>query len=155
MLKYITQEGLDNLKKELEYLQTEKRKEIAERIRHAASFGDLSENAAYHEAKEAQAFLEGRIQELREMIRNAKVIQRVVAEKVQMGSMVEIAKDTESDNSKTEKYKIVGSVEANPLEGKISSDSPLGKSLLNLKKGDIFYVDTSARRIKYRIISIS
>ena len=149
MSYYFTKEGLEKLKKELEVLKTEKRREIAARLKHAAAFGDLSENAAYHEAKEAQAFLEGRILELQQQVRNAVMIQKGSGDSVQVGSTVQVQnKDTQ------ETFIITGSAEANPLEGKISADSPLGKSLLNRRVGDRFVFQTLEEKITYKIIKI-
>ncbi|PIP25195.1 MAG: transcription elongation factor GreA [Candidatus Nealsonbacteria bacterium CG23_combo_of_CG06-09_8_20_14_all_36_12] len=150
MEKYLTQEGLGKLKKELEYLKTTKRKEIAERLERAISFGDLTENAAYQEAKEAQAFLEGRILELEDIIRNAVLISnQKKKEFVQIGSIVEV-----KSQGKKEKFQIVGSEEARPLEGKISYNSPLGKALLNRKKGEKFQVQTPETKREYKILKI-
>ena len=147
--EYLTFEGLEKLKKELEYLKTVKRKEIAQRLEKCLAFGDLTENAEYSEAKEAQAFLEGRILELEDLIRNAVIIDEKQKGSVQIGSTVLVSTD-----EKKEKFKIVGAEEANPLEGKISSDSPLGKTLLNKSKGAIVEVDTPQGKIQYKILKI-
>ena len=149
MPKYLTPEGLEKLKKELNYLKTVKRKEIAERLRDTASLGDLSENAAYQEAKEAQAFLEGKILELEEAIRQAKVIEEKKTGKVQFGSIV-----TVSSNNKKQKFQIVGLEEANPQSGKISFDSPLGKALLGKSLGDIVKIKTPEGKTQYKILKI-
>ncbi len=150
MTKYITKEGLEKLKKELEYLKTVKRKEIAERLEKAISFGDLSENAAYHEAKEAQAFLEGRILELQEAINNSAIIsEEKKKDIVDIGSTVLL-----EQNGEKLKFQIVGAQEANPSEGKISNESPLGKALLNRKKDEIIEVETPSGKIKYKIKKI-
>ena len=126
MTKYLTPEGMAKLKKELEHLETIGRKEMAKRLKHAASFGDLSENAAYDEAKEAQAFLEGKILELKETIKQAQLVQKKrQVDKVQIGSAVVLT----SSNGQ-EKFQIVGAEEAEPSQGKISYQSPLGKALL-------------------------
>jgi len=150
MTKYITKEGLEKLKEELNYLKTVKRKEIAEKLKHAISFGDLSENAAYHEAKESQAFLEGQILELQEAIHNSVVISGAKnKDVVDIGSTVEIEKDNEKL-----RFQIVGAHESNPSEGKISNESPLGKALLNRKRGEIIEVETPTGKIKYKIRKI-
>jgi len=150
MSKYLTQEGLEKLKKELNYLKTVKRKEIAKRIKQAVSQGDLSENAAYHEAKDAQAFLEGKILELQKIIKEAKVVTKHGNGWVQVGSTVIVS----PDNNKKEKFKVVGSAEADSLNGKISVNSPLGKALLNKPKGATVKVETPAGEVKYKILKI-
>ncbi len=141
MNNYLTEGGLEKLKKELEYLKTVKRREIAERLKYAASFGDLKENAAYDEAKDAQAFLQGRILELGKLIKTAIIIKNETKDRVRVGTSVTIARDFNKEKTKKEKYTIVGRVETDPFAGKISADSPLGKKLLNLKEGDIFKVE--------------
>mgnify|MGYP001103852068 CR=1 FL=1 len=150
MKKYLTPEGLEKLKKELEYLKTVKRREIAERLKHTASFGDLTENAAYLETKEAQGFLEGRILELENLIKSAKVIKKNKRNDIiQIGSTVIL-----SSGIKKEKFQIVGVAETDPSEGKISADSPLGKALLDRKKGEVFEIETPQGKIKYKILKI-
>jgi transcription elongation factor GreA len=145
-------ESLKKLKEELEYLKTEKRKEIAEALRHAISFGDLSENAAYTEAKEAQSFLEGRILELEQMIRDVKTAdygRNIKTGFIVVGSIVEL-----ESGEMAEKLTIVYPNEANPLESKISSESPLGKAMLGKLKGDVFSVETPAGKINYKILKV-
>ncbi len=150
MTKYITKEGLEKLKEELNCLKTVKRKEIAEKLKHAISFGDLSENAAYHEAKESQAFLEGQILDLQEVIHNSVVISGTKnKDVVDIGSTVEIEKDNEKL-----KFQIVGAHESNPSEGKISNESPLGKALLSRKRGEVVEVEAPTGKIKYKIRKI-
>jgi len=151
MKKYLTPEGLEKLKKELNYLKESKRKEIAERLKHTVSFGDLSENAAYQEAKEAQAFLEGRILELEEIIRSAKVSKNKKNGQVEVGSQVLIRSNYDKQMLK---FKIVGAPEANPLEGKISYESPLGKALFGKHKGAVIKVKTPEGKIQYQILEI-
>src|SRR5574344_1530846 len=131
----MTQEGKAKLEAELEELKVVKRKEIIERIKIARSFGDLSENSEYESAKDEQAFVEGRISTLEKMIRFAEIIddKNIEADVVSLGrtvTFVELPYDDE------ESYSIVGSAEANPLEGKISNDSPIAKALLGKKVGD-------------------
>ena len=149
MTKYLTPEGLKKLKEELDYLKNVERKKVAEKLKHAAAFGDLSENAAYDEAKEAQGFLEGRISELRDVISQAKIIEKKGTEKVQIGSSVLVSSD-----GKEKRFRIVGSEEVDILKGKISYQSPLGKALLNKNRGDKVGVDVPEGKIEYKIIAI-
>lgn len=151
MKKYLTPEGLEKLKKKLNYLKKVKRKEIAERLKRTASFGDLSENAAYQEAKEAQAFLEGEILELEDIIRSAKVAEKKTNGKIEVGSRVWIRSD---NDKKILKFKIVGLLEANPSDGKISYESPLGEALFGQSKGGIAEIKTQEGKIKYKILKI-
>ena len=151
MPSYLTPEGLEKLKKELNYLKTVKRKEIAESIKYAASFGDRSENFAYQQAKEDQSFLERRILELENIIRNVKVIKKEKTGKVQIGSMVTIVS---LDNKKTEKFQIVGPEEVDLKEGRISFESPLGKALLGEYIGVKIKVETLEGKIQYKILKI-
>ena len=154
--KYITPEGLEKLKKELDHLKKVKRKEIAERLKHTASMGDLTENAAYHEAKEAQGFLEGKILELEDLIKNAEVIKKEPkTDWIQVGSLVSLVPaEKKSFFQKPDKFQIVGVAEANPIEGKISIESPLGKALLNKPKGAVVEVETPQGKVKYKIAKI-
>ena len=147
---YLSQGKVEELRKESEELKMVKRREIAERLEFAKSLGDLSENAAYHEAKESQAFLEGQILELQEAIHNSVVISGAKnKDVVDIGSTVEIEKDNEKL-----RFQIVGAHESNPSEGKISNESPLGKALLNRKRGEIIEVETPTGKIKYKIRKI-
>ncbi len=149
----LTQEGYDNLEKELNYLRTEKRAEVADRIKVALGFGDLSENSEYDEAKTAQAENEARIAELENKIRYAKIINEdeIDTETVQVGNIVKVL-DVEFDE-KIE-YTIVGSTEVNLAENKISNESPLGKALLGAKKNETVEVDAPAGKMKYKILAI-
>ena len=149
MVKYLSPKGLEKLKKELDYLKNNKRKEIAKRIKYAASFGDLSENAAYEEAKESQGFLEGRISELRVIINQAKIITKPASNKVGVGSTILIKSDDEE-----EKFQIVGTEEVDISEGKISHKSALGKAFLNKRKGDKVKVNLPVGKIEYKILEI-
>jgi len=149
MKRYLTAEGLEKLKKELDYLKRIKRKEIAERLKRTASFGDLKENAAYHEAKEAQGFLEGRVSELEDIIRSALVVKKKEAGIIQVGSMVLV-----SFNGNKEKFQIVGPGEINPKEGKISYQSPLGKALLGKSVGVEVEIENLKNKIQYKILKI-
>ena len=150
MKRYLTQEGLEKLKKELDNLENVRRKEITERIRHTASQGDLKENAGYHMAKEEQGFVEGRIKELKEIINQAEIISKNGKEEVQIGSFVQL----ESDGKK-EEFQLIGPEEADILNNKISFKSPLGESILNKKKGDIVIINTPDGEIKYKIFDIN
>ena len=144
----LTQEGFDNLEKELNYLRTEKRAEIADRIKVALGFGDLSENSEYDEAKTAQAENEVKIAELENKIRHAKDID---TKTVQVGNIVKVL-DMEFDE-KIE-YTIVGSTEVNLAENKISNESPLGAALLGARKNHVVEVNAPAGIMKYKILSI-
>lgn len=149
----LTQEGYDNLEKELNYLRTEKRAEIADRIKVALGFGDLSENSEYDEAKNAQAENEAKIAELENKVRYAKIIDEkdIDTETVQIGNIVKVL-DMEFDE-KIE-YTIVGSTEVDLAENKISNESPLGKALLGAKKNNVVEVEAPAGVMKYKILSI-
>jgi len=146
----ISQEGYDKLKDELTLLTTVKRKEIAERIERAKELGDLSENAEYSEAKDAQALNEGRILELTNTLKNVTVVQHEDSnESVVMGSKV-----TVKTGDKEKQYTIVSFNEADPLNGKISNESPIGVAFLNKKKGDSVEVETPKGIVKYKILQI-
>ncbi|MDR6122265.1 transcription elongation factor GreA [Bacillus sp. SLBN-46] len=149
----MTQAGKDKLVQEVEYLKSVKRKEVVERIKIARSFGDLSENSEYDSAKEEQAFVEGRITTLENMIRNAKIIAEVenASDSVTLGSSVTFV---ELPDGEEETYSIVGSAEADPFEGKISNDSPIAKSLLGKKVGEQVSVQTPGGEMSVRIVSI-
>lgn len=150
----LTQEGFDKLEEELNYLKTEKRTEIAERIKVALGFGDLSENSEYDEAKNAQAENEGKIAELENKIRHAKIIDEaeIDTKTVQIGNTVKLY-DVEFEEEV--EYTIVGSTEVNLAENKISNESPIGKALLGAKKGSTVEVNAPAGVIKYQILSIT
>ena len=149
----LTQEGYNKLEEELNYLKTTKRTEIAERIKVARGFGDLSENSEYDEAKTAQSENEQQILDLEVKLRNAKVIneKEIDLETVQIGNIVKVH-DVEFDEDVT--YTIVGSTEVNLAENKISNESPLGKALLGQKKGKTIEVNAPAGVIKYKILAI-
>ena len=136
----ITPEGLQKLKDEVEHLTTEKRREVAERIKEAREFGDIAENAEYDDAKNEQALLEGRIAQLEERLRRATVIdeKEVGTDEVTVGSIVHV-KDQKSGDS--QKFQIVGSTEADPLEHKLSNESPIGKALVGKKRNDVVTVE--------------
>ena len=149
----LTQEGFDRLEKELEYLRTEKRAEIADRIKVALGFGDLPENSEYDEAKNAQAENEVKIAELENKVRHAKIIdeKEIDTETVQIGNTVKVL-DMEFDE-KIE-YTIVGSTEVDLAQNKISNESPLGEALLGAKKNKVVEVNAPAGIMKYKILSI-
>lgn len=148
----MSQERLDELKKELEYLQTVREKEVAEQIKEARSFGDLSENSEYDEAKTEQGKLYSRIAEVTSLIENAEIVEMsTAAGTVGHGSRVTV-RDQE-DGSETE-YHIVGSQEADPMLGKISSDSPFGRGLLGHKVGEIITVEAPAGQFRFEILKI-
>lgn len=149
----LTQEGYNKLEEELNFLKTEKRTEIAERIKVALGFGDLSENSEYDEAKSAQAENEIQITELENKLRNAKIIneKEIDTETVQIGNSVKVH-DVEFDEDI--EYTIVGSTEVSLAENKISNESPLGKALLGAKKGDKVEVHAPAGIMKYKILDI-
>lgn len=150
----LTVEGLKKLEAELEELKTVKRKEVSERIKVAISFGDISENSEYDEAKNEQAQLEERIYKLENMLRKARVIddEDISLEVVSVGSKVTV-KDLEYDEEVT--YALVGSAEADPYEAKISNESPVGSTLLGKRIGDIVEVQVPDGMIKYEILDIS
>jgi transcription elongation factor GreA len=146
----LTEEGLKKLQDELKVLKEERRHEVIERIQEAVSHGDLSENADYAQAKEEQAFIEGRIMEIEEMIKNAEIISHVTNQNiVSIGSTV-----TAKVNEKEVRYTIVGANEANPAHGKISNESLVGRALLGAKKGDRVPVNAPAGKIEYEIVNI-
>lgn len=150
----LTQEGYDNLEKELEYLKTEKRSEISERIKVALGFGDLSENSEYDEAKNAQAANEIKIIELENKLRYARIIDEseINTKTVQVGNKVKVL-DIEFDEEL--EYTIVGSTEVDLSQNKISNESPIGAALIGAKKGQEVEVQVPAGVMKYKIISIS
>ena len=150
----LTQEGFENLEKELDYLKTEKRAEISERIKVALGFGDLSENSEYDEAKNAQAENENLINELENKIRYAKIIDEseIDTKTVQIGNTVKLL-DIEFDEEIS--YTIVGSTEVDLSQNRISNESPIGKALLGAKKNQMVDVEAPAGVIKYKILSIT
>lgn len=149
---YLTPEGKQKLEEELEYLKTTKRRELAERLNFAIKQGDLSENADYSAAKEEQAFLEGRIRQLEGMLRHVELITEQSGGEVRLGSRVTVKEVDGFDDD--EVFTMVGAAEANPLEGKISNESPLGRALLGKHIGDEVEVDAPAGRITFKIVKI-
>lgn len=149
--EYLTKEKFNELQKELDFLKTTRRKEIAENLEYARSLGDISENAEYQEARELQAATEDRINKLNSILKSAKILDHKKNDLVSLGSEVEIQKDGEKE---TRRYQIVGSEEANIQERKISHLSPLGEAMMNKKKGDTFSFTTPNGKMNYKIISI-
>jgi transcription elongation factor GreA len=149
----LTKEGYEKLKQEIETLSTERRQEVAERIRVAREFGDIAENAEYDDAKNEQAMLEHKIALLEERLRDARVIQKseITADVVSIGSHVRL-KDV--DANETVEYHIVGSAEANPAENKLSNESPVGKAIIGHKKGETVEVTAPRGTLKFKILDI-
>lgn len=153
MPEYLSAKRLEELKGELDLLRDVKRKEIAKRIEEAKSLGDLSENAEYHEAREEQAFNEGKIREIEELLRDATIIEEEKSRRkkiVSVGDTIEVRKNEEEK----EEFMIVGSNEADPLNGKISNESPLGRALLDRTLKEEVVVKTPSGDIHYKIIKI-
>ena len=152
--KQMSREGYEKLEQELSYLITVKRAEVAQKLKEARSFGDLSENAEYDEAKNEQGILEATIAEMENTLANAEIVEDeyISTNEVGVGSTIEIKR---SDRDKIEKFKIVGSTEADPAEGKISDDSPIGKAALKKKVGDVFTVEAPVGELQFEVISIS
>lgn len=146
----LTSEGLAKIKQELQFLKREKRKEIAESIKDAKEYGDIAENAEYDDAKNEQAFVEGRIAELEKMVKNVKIVKRASrCDRVKIGCTVEVASDGEQV-----KYRIVGPSESSPSEGRISHESPLGAALIDKAVGEVVDLKLPDQKLKYRIVSI-
>ncbi len=150
MKTQLTKQGYDNLKKELDELKTKKRQQAVDRLSKARAMGDLSENSEYSAAKEQLAFVEGRIQEIEEILKNVEVIENNNQENyIQLGSSV-----TVEINGKKELFQIVGEFEADPLNKKLSHTSPIGKALIGKKPGDWVEIQVPAGKIKYKIVEI-
>lgn len=149
----ITDQGLKRLEKELEELKSVKRKEIAGKIKVALSFGDLSENSEYDEAKNEQAIIEGRISEIENQLKNVLVLDEseLNTEIIHIGSRIKVK---DYDSGETETYQIVGSTESDPLNGRISDESPVGMAFLNHKKDDVVEIDTPYGAYKYKVLEI-
>jgi len=149
--KYLTAEGISKIKGEREELRGPRRHDLAKRLRSAIQMGDLSENADYHKAKEDQAFLEGRIQELEYLLRNAVVIEKnVSSDVVGLGNHVTI----QEGDSPAETYHVVGAKEADPRNGKISNESPIGMALSDHRVGDVVEVETPGGILRFKILKI-
>jgi transcription elongation factor GreA len=147
--QYVSPEFLEKLKAELHELKTVKRRELAARIEEAKSLGDLSENAEYHEAKDALGFVEGRILEIEDTFKNAIVFEAQLGGAVRVGSTVKVGV-----NGKEKEYTIVGSNEADPLAGKVSNESPIGAALLGATKGQKVSVKTPSGVTVYEVLEI-
>ena len=148
---YLTPEGEEKLQAELQDLKGPRREELSQRLRSAIQMGDLSENADYHKAKEDQGFLEGRIQELENILRNAVIIEKSTGQDfVFIGSHVTIQEGSEDP----ETYHLVGPTEADPRKGRISHESPIGRALMNKKVGEIAEADAPGGKIKLKVLKI-
>lgn len=147
---YLTKDGAEKMRSELEDMVKNQRKEISKRLRTAIQQGDLSENADYHKAKEDQAFLEGKIQEYEEILAGVVIIKENNSGVIDVGSTVKI----KEGDFPEEEYQLVGAKEASPLDGRISNESPIGKALLGHKAGDVVKVSTPTGDVEYKIISI-
>lgn len=150
----ITQEGYDRLEEELEYLITQKRAEVSEKIKIARGFGDLSENAEYDEAKDEQAKVESRILELEQQIKNAEIIKENTNNSNKRISIGDTVKLKDTLKNRELEFKIVGTIEADVSLNMISNESPLGKALLNSKVGDVVEVKTKTNKIGYKVLKI-
>ena len=149
----LTPQGYEKLKSEIEYLSTQKRREVAERIRIAREFGDINENAEYDDAKNEQALLEHRIAMLEERLLSARVISKkeIAKDIVSIGSKVRLR---DIEQNKTFEYYIVGSAESNPSENRVSNESPVGKAILGKKKGEVVEVAAPRGSFKFKILEI-
>lgn len=152
--KQMSRAGFEKLEKELEYLITVRRAEVAQKLKEARSFGDLSENAEYDEAKNEQGILEATITELENTISNAEVVDddSISVNEVGIGSIITILR---KGAEKSEKFQIVGSTEADPANGKISDESPIGKAAMKKKIGDKFIVDAPVGELQFEILEIT
>ena len=150
----VSTEGLKKLQEELEYLKTTKRKEVAEAIKVARAFGDLSENSEYDEAKNEQGLVEARIAEIESMLKNVKVIDEsnIKTDSVDVGNRVKVLDETFDEELE---YTIVGSSESNPVEFKISDESPIGRALIGRKVGDVVSIETPGGVFELKILEIS
>ncbi|PID87200.1 MAG: transcription elongation factor GreA [Chloroflexi bacterium] len=151
---YMTEEGLQKINEELEYLKTEKREELSDKLEKAIAQGDLKENADYHAAKEEQAFVEGRIRDLEDSLRRAKIIEDAgPSDFVRVGSTVTVCEVGYEDEEET--YYIVGAHEADPANGRISNESPIGRALLGASKGAVVSAMTPGGQIQFQVKSIA
>jgi transcription elongation factor GreA len=149
----LTSEGYEKLKREIEFLSSDKRREVAERIKTAREFGDIAENAEYDDAKNEQAMLEHRIAQLEERLVAARVISKkeIAKDVVSIGSHVRLK---DMDANETVEYHIVGSAEADPMEHKLSNESPVGKAIMGKKKGEVVEVSAPRGSLKFKILEI-
>ena len=149
---YLTTEGLNELKKELEDLKLVKRPAVIEALKEARALGDLSENAEYDAARNEQAMVEGRIVEIEKMLENVVLLEKGTTDKVSLGTEVNIKY---VEDGEEEKYSIVGSTEADPFENKISNESPIASAIMNAKVGDVVTVDSPAGSYQVEIMAIA
>lgn len=147
---YLTREGETKLRAELAELTGPRREELSKRLRSAIQMGDLSENADYHKAKEDQAFLEGRIQEIEAVLRTAVIVDKTKSDVVTVSSHVTV----QEEGFDPETYHLVGAKEADPRNGKISNESPIGRALMDHKVGDVVEAETPGGKIKFKILKI-
>ena len=147
---YLTPEGAAKLRAELSELTGPRREELAQRLRSAIQMGDLSENADYHKAKEDQAFLEGRIQEIEAVLRTAVIVEKTQSDVVVVGSTVTV----QEENFSPETYYIVGAKEADSRKSKISNESPIGKALMDHRVGDVVEAETPGGNIRFKILKV-
>jgi transcription elongation factor GreA len=147
---YLTPEGAAKLTEELKELTGPRREELSQRLRSAIQMGDLSENADYHKAKEDQAFLEGRIQEIEAVLRTAIIVEKTKSDIVTVGSTVTV----QEEDFDPETYHMVGAKEADPRSGKISNESPIGRALMDHKVGDVVEAETPGGKLKFKILKI-
>ena len=147
---YLTQEGEKRLRAELAELTGPRREELSQRLRSAIQMGDLSENADYHKAKEDQAFLEGRIQEIEAVLRTAVIVEKASTDVVTVGNKVTV----QEESFDPEVFHMVGAKEADPRNSKISNESPIGSALMNHKVGDVVEAETPGGKIKFKILKI-
>ncbi len=151
-MEYLSQEKFKELEQKLKFLKNEGRKEVAERLNEAKAFGDLSENAEYHQARDDQGKMEARILELEDLLKNAKIVENHHSEKVELGSIVKINK---KGSSKGVEYEITGKEDADITQGKIDFEAPLAKSMLGKKVGDFFdFQKPNGEVVSYKITSI-
>jgi transcription elongation factor GreA len=147
---YLTPEGEKKLRAELAELTGPRREELALRLRSAIQMGDLSENADYHKAKEDQGFLEGRIKEIESILRSAVIIEKKYSDVVTVGSHITV----QEEGFEPETYYLVGAKEADPRNGRISNESPIGKALMDHKVGDVVEAETPGGKIRFKILKI-
>jgi transcription elongation factor GreA len=147
---YLTPEGAKKLQAELKELTGPRREELSQRLRAAIQMGDLSENADYHKAKEDQSFLEGRIQEIEAVLRTAVIVEKTKSDVVTIGSTVTV----QEESFDPETYYVVGAKEADPRNGKISNESPIGRALMDHKVGDVVEAETPGGKLKFKILKI-
>lgn len=151
LTQYLTKEKIEEFKKELDFLRTDKRKEVAENLEYAKKLGDLSENAEYHEARQAQAEIEDRINRLEHILKSAVIVDKHGGDVASIGSTVKVQKEGDKESKV---FKIVGSEEADMTQGKISNLSPIGSAILGKKKGESFEFSTPKGKMLYKLVSV-